>query len=358
MAIKKNKVSIELASYLHYWRGVKKSGKTTLFRDLVRFVYGSEDGGLLLSFADEEGYKSLDALQYEEIKTWTKKEDSEGNRGFIQVVDDLVKNRTTDYKEIKVIAYDTFDKLLEVGTDRVLKEHFLEKGEKCKSLNDAFGGYGRGKDRLRSMIQEQTARLRDAGYGIIVIGHTKFKDKKDKVADVEYEQVTSSLNQDLDAIFGDTAHIVMTITVDPIVEDGKLLGSNRVMHFRDTNGTVDCGGRFANIPETMPLGAENYMSAFKEGVKGQFLNPKTEKEIEEMKKVELEERERLASQYVEEQSEDKQQLLDSLVSKYKEGTQEQKDTAKGKLVEFKIPDFKDADNFSVEQLKVMIEVFN
>ena len=33
---KTNKVKCDIGSYIHYWRGIKKVGKTTLFYNLVK----------------------------------------------------------------------------------------------------------------------------------------------------------------------------------------------------------------------------------------------------------------------------------------------------------------------------------
>ena len=359
MAIKKNVIKTDIASYRHYWRGVKKVGKSTLFRDLVLQEYGTEDAGLLISFADEEGYKSLDKLQYEVIEEWIKAEDKDGNRGFKQLVDDLVKNRNTDYADIKLISYDTYDKMLEVGTKEVLREHTIEKGQPCKSINDAFGGFNRGVDRLKTMIQEQTSRLEKAGYGVIAIGHTKYKEKKDKIAGDSFEQITSSLRQDLDAVFADTAHVVMTITVDNVIEDNKLVGTKRVMHFRD-DGLVDCGGRFSNIPESMPLGAKEYVEAFNIGVKNSFLKPVDDKTIEKMKEDELKQRESSAKDYIaqDEDEDDKAELLKSIVENFSKSATQQKNEVKEKLKEFKILNFKDVKLFEKEQLEEILSILN
>lgn len=288
MAIQKNVISTDIGSYVHYWKGVPKSGKSTLFRDLVLLLYGDEAKGLLVSFGDEDGYKSLDRLQFEAIDSWDSSEEEDGSRGFVQLVDDLVENNN-EYG-IKMLCYDTIDKLIEVGTKEVLKLSLRETGKPCKSLNEALGGYGRGKERLVKIIQDQTARLKKIGLAPIVIGHTKLKDKTDELTGVEYSLLTSSLTADLDAIFGNVAQMIMMVTVDKEIIDGRITGTKRTMWFRDTTGLIEAGSRFAGLPESMPLSAENYMMAFKQGVQSSFLTPKTEKEIESMQGEEVTQR--------------------------------------------------------------------
>lgn len=316
MSIKKNVILKKVSDYVHYVRGVKKVGKTTLFRDLVLQEYGDEEKGLLCSFGDEDGFKSLDRLQYEEFTCWDiteadyvqkimdqfveKLEETHSDdmttdeiyakaekqtnqfiekfgkqRGFVQLVDDLVLNN--DEIGIEFIGYDTIDKMIEVGTVEIIRLSMMETGKPCKSINAAFGGYGEGKKRLAKLIQDQTTRLKQIGLCPMVLGHTKYKDMTDEVTGAEYSQLTTSLNSDLDAIFGNTAAIVCTISIDKIIVEGKITGTQRMLHFRD-DGIVDCGSRFTGMPDSMELSARNYVDAFNIGVKSSYLTiPPTDK---------------------------------------------------------------------------------
>lgn len=291
MAIKKNIVSTDITSYVHYIRGVKKVGKTTFFRDLVLKLYGSEDVGLLMAFGNEKGQRSLDRIQYEEYQVWEQAENDKGERGFVNAVDELVATAGTN--GIKLIAFDTIDKLVEICTPEVIKLSMRETGKPCKSLNQAFGGYQEGHRRLASMIQEQSERLIKAGYGLFVFGHTKYKVKKDEVTGEEYEQLTSSLMPVFDAIFGDTAQIVATISVDKIIEDSKLLGTKAMFHFRD-NGMVDCGSRFKYMPDAIEFTVDNYVEVFNNAVKQSFATPKTDAEIKEIHTTEMQKKDEVA----------------------------------------------------------------
>lgn len=291
MAIKKNVVSTDITSYVHYIRGVKKVGKTTFFRDLVLKLYGTEDAGLLMAFGNEKGQRSLDKVQYEEYQAWEQVENEQGERGFVNAIDELVA--TAGQNGIKIIAFDTIDKLVEICTPEVIKLSMRETGKPCKSLNQAFGGYQEGHRRLASMIQEQSERLLRAGYGLFVFGHTKFKVKKDEVTGEEYEQLTSSLLPVFDSIFGDTAQIVATISVDKIIEDNKLVGTHAMFHFRD-NGMVDCGSRFKNMPDAVEFTVDNYIEVFNNAVRGSFATPKSDDEITKLNSKEMKAKEEAA----------------------------------------------------------------
>ena len=127
---KKNEVKVDIASYMHYIRGVKKVGKTTLFRDLVSHISNGEmDKGLLISLGDEDGYKALDGLMVATASDWSE---------FVEIVDELVEN--PEENEFKFIALDTVDELFNIATEEVFRIHKRKKGEVCESLNSALGG--------------------------------------------------------------------------------------------------------------------------------------------------------------------------------------------------------------------------
>ena len=138
MAIKKNVIKTDLCSYKHYIRGVKKAGKSTMFRDIVLEEYGTEDAGVLCEFGGEDGHLSLDRLTFEVFTEVDMVEDANGDRGFIQFVDDMVANAGKN--GIKLIGLDTIDQMINVFTKKIMQLSARETGKPCKSLNDAFGG--------------------------------------------------------------------------------------------------------------------------------------------------------------------------------------------------------------------------
>lgn len=179
MAFKMNQISCDLASYPYYMLlSPRKFGKTTWWRNLVVAAWGNASKGLLISCGTESGFHHLDNLQVEEALTWDDDYDEEtGHRGLIQIVDDLIENNA-DYG-IKGVCFDTFDTLFDIATDEVMRESRRETGKSCKSINDAFGGYNRGSDRLIKIINDQLSRIRNAGIAVFILSHTKFKERTD-----------------------------------------------------------------------------------------------------------------------------------------------------------------------------------
>ena len=212
MAIKRNKVKVDLTSYSHYiLMGEAKIGKTTTVYELAKQEY-SLDEMLLISCGNEQGYKALPDIQYEEVLKFSKKEDSEGNRGFVQVVDDLVKN----YKElgIKMVVIDTLDTLFDIGIEHVMEESRRQAGKPCKSLNDCFGGYSRGRDRLLELVMNEIHKLDRLPVALFILGHTKYKGKKDTLTNDEYEQLTTNLRFDFYSPISNSAQMIVNLATE------------------------------------------------------------------------------------------------------------------------------------------------
>ena len=319
MAIKRNKVKVDLTSYSHYiLMGEAKIGKTTTVYELAKQEY-SLDEMLLISCGNEQGYKALPDIQYEEVLKFSKKEDSEGNRGFVQVVDDLVKN----YKElgIKMVVIDTLDTLFDIGIEQVMEESRRQTGKPSKSLNDCFGGYSRGRDRLLELVMNEIHKLDRLPVALFILGHTKYKGKKDTLTNDEYEQLTTNLRFDFYSPISNSAQMIVNLATERVIEDGVQVDAKRYMYFT-SNGLVDCGSRFEDLPEKLELSAENFMKAFRIGVENSLKKSDIKHDVEELRKEEKKEQELEAKQVqqeVEQQEKEEEKVsLDELKSQLKD----------------------------------------
>jgi len=235
-------------------------------------------------------------------------EDEEGNRGFVQICDELISLRGTP-EQIDLVAIDTLDELVEVATQQVFEEHRDEKMKYPKSLNEALGGYGAGHRRVSKIIDDQLQRLNDAGMAVFVIAHTKVKEMTDPLTGDPYEMITNNLDSRFYGPIANKAQMVVNIVIDrkisgvgtekkkvkdkeiEVITAGKQTALERVMYFRE-NLFVDAGGRFKGLPEKLPLSAENFMAAFEIGVKNSMgssadsYNIEKQKEEEQQKNVE------------------------------------------------------------------------
>lgn len=259
---KTNEVKVDLANYRHYWRGVKKIGKTTLFKDFILKLYGDLNYGLLLEMGNEEGQKALDGVVYDIVPDWST---------LSEIVDDLIENKEDN--SFKFIAFDTVDELVKIGQKEIIRQDWLKTREKHE-FNACFGGFGAQREKLTTLIDDIMTRLSRAGYGLVWIGHTKYKTINEKNGD-SYEQLTSNLNTDYDGIFANKADIVMMINAEREIENGKVVDTQRYMWFRG-DGFVDAGGRFTNIEQKVEFSVDNYVRVVTEAIKHSITSAKVD----------------------------------------------------------------------------------
>ncbi len=284
-----NEIKLDMANYRHYWRGQSKIGKTTLFRDLIMELYNDPTFGLLISVGQEIGYKSLDKITAIDCATWG---------DFVDVVDDLVENKSEN--NFKFLAIDTVDELTEIAERKVLDIHRATKQETASSINAALGGFGAGKKKARSLVEDQIAKLERAGYGMIYIGHTKVKDVTEKSTDVTYQQLTGSLEFAYDAIFADRADVMAMMITESSAKNGRLSDTSRYIYFRGTN-FIDAGSRMSNLPERIVLNAKEYIVAINSAL--EKASNKSTAEADKIRKQEETIREKSAQEFSEKEKE-------------------------------------------------------
>ena len=275
---KTNEVKVDLASYRHYWRGVKKAGKTTLFYQLMMKLYGDPSYGLELSIGNERGYKALDGMVYDEAPDWAT---------LMEIVDDLIENKADN--NFKFICFDTVDELVEIAKKEVVRLDYRKTGER-REFNACLGGYARPREKVTELINNLMTRVEDSGYGIIWIGHTKYRTVNEKNGD-SYDMLTSNLSSDYDGIFANKADVVMMIDIEKEIEGSFVQGTQRYMWFRG-DGFVDAGGRFSNIEQKVEFSVDNYIKTVSDAIRAEIKSKKvTDSYIEEKAKQEQQERE-------------------------------------------------------------------
>ena len=192
------------------------------------------------------------------------------------------------------------------------------------------------------------------------IGHTRLRDVKEKNGD-EYQQLTSNLSADYDGIFSNKADIVMTISIEKNIDENKHIdGTTRYMYFR-SDGFVDAGGRFNQMPERVEYGAENYIEAFEQGVKGAMTGKVSDKEIQKRKAEEVANRKEKAAEYAKAEKEsgidsDKNEELKNFIqSKYSDLDDDQKKEFKKLMKENNVSSFKDVSEIPTGNLQSLAD---
>lgn len=268
-----NVIKPDIKNLSVYLRSTKKFGKTTLFRDVVLAKYGDASRGLLVGCGNEVGYKMLDNLNVTQVKTY---------KDLLELSDWLVKEKGKEHN-IEIVAFDTGDELALITDAETIRQSNLENpNKKCKSIKAAFGGYTAGeKFSANDLIKPYMSKLEEAGFGVWVISHTKFKTIKEKggLDEDGYMQLTSNMGADYEAAFGDIFDVTLTGVIDRDFEEKKV-GSKtkkyatdtvRKLYFRGTT-LIDAGGRFAAgaVPEYMvfdkPDMAKEFIRVLEEGM--------------------------------------------------------------------------------------------
>ena len=260
-----NTIKPDIKNLSIYLRSTKKFGKTTLFRDAILAKYGDPSRGLLVGCGNEIGYKILDNLNTTQVTTY---------KDLIELRDWLINEKGKEHN-IEIVAFDTGDELALITDKETIRLSNIENpNKKIKSIKAAFGGYTAGeKYSANDIIKPYMTSLQNAGFGVWVIAHTKFKTIKEKggLEEDGYMQLTSNMGADYEAAFGDIFDVTLTGVIDRDVEEKgegdkkKRYATDTVrkLYFRETP-LIDAGGRFAYgaVPEYMIFDKEDMGAEF------------------------------------------------------------------------------------------------
>ena len=275
---KRSKISDNLYDYSIMICGESGIGKTTVLSELCEKEFG-EDGYLLLNTGDEEGVSAIDGVTYEDVPTYKK---------FDEVVKDIIKNKKTDYANLKVVILDTLDQLIEItektAIDNWNRENMGNKNFKpAKTLNSVEGGFGAGYDVVFNMIYDKVRALGKVGVKVWYTCHSKTKDIVDPVTSAAYTTLTSNMAQRYFNDFKTKVHVVGVACLDRSIEvEGtgrtniinhkeitvnKVKDEKRKIVFRDDSYSVDSKSRFSGIVNEIPLDSDALIKALKDAIK-------------------------------------------------------------------------------------------
>lgn len=353
MSWKINKVKALLESYRPFGIiGIRGIGKTTLVRDIILEYCNDETQGLVIACGKENGCEHIARLNVERAKEWDSEEDEFGNRGLVQVVDDLVATKKEN--GIKIVCLDTIDELFSMAYNQANEEHRKINGTYSKSVNEMLGGYNAGRKRIIALVETLINELCEAGYAVFWTGHTKLKEKEDIVSGIKYEQITNNLEDGYFGAIADKSQMVVNIVnefefeniheeVNKFEKDksknkydkGSVLGTKRYMYFRN-NGFVDAKNNFPCDIEKVEFGAKQFLEMFRLGVE-------EANKITKLTNVEKE-------QQKEEEKTINETKVDVLIKKETQGGSEQKD-----LIVEKLKDLIKEKGATKEKQKIIID---
>ena len=303
---KKNEIKIDPLAYNMVLIGESGCGKTSTIKEYCEKLAG-EDGYLFLEIGKEDGHDAINGIVYETVEDWDK---------LTEVIDDIIENRTTDYKDLKVVVFDTYDELFAIAEPEVIRMHNRENPTKpTKSIKSAFGGFQAGEEKAIEIVLDILWSLKKVGISFIVIGHTKLKNAVDLVTGEDYMQLTTNMSQKYFNAIKTKAHFLGVASIDreiikektgkknvvtkKDIEKGVIKSQTRKITFRDDNYVIDSKSRFADIIESIPLDSDELVKAITDAIKKELAksgktyddakSEQDEKKAKEFKELEIKE---------------------------------------------------------------------
>ena len=252
-------------------------GKTTLLYETCEKLFGP-DGYIIADMGDEDGTAAIDDVAAEIIPTWKK---------FKEMVDDIVKNKDTDYADLKIVVLDTLDAAFEKAEEYTVKawnqENMGQQGFKAaSSINSVEGGFGKGLDRTIETVKKEINRLAKVGVKTWWTAHVKEKDQTDLFTGANYTTLTANMSMKYFNSIKNISHIIGFGYFDRTVEKQEVgeanvvtkkkktrnavLDESRKIKFRDDSMIADAKSRFANIIDEIILDTDEFIKAVTDAI--------------------------------------------------------------------------------------------
>ena len=293
---KKNRINLDPLAYNLMIIGESGVGKSTLIKEYCEKLTG-EDGYMFLEIGKEDGADAIEGINYLTCPDWNSEYNEDTNEiGFNTFIEDVVENKSTDFKDLKVVVIDTADELFAIAEPEVIRLHNKENPTKrVSSIKQAFGGWQAGEDKAVEIILKALWSLKQVGVTFVVIGHTKTRNVTDPVTGEDYYQLTTNMPQKYFNSLKTKVHLLGVVSIDreivkkktgkknPVTKEeiikGVVTSETRKITFRDDNFVIDGKSRFSNIVNEIPFGVDEFIKAIKDAIESEY--KKSGKSIEE-----------------------------------------------------------------------------
>ena len=274
---KKVSVSTNINDYMIGVMAPSGFGKTTLMYQVCEKEFGS-DGYIILDMGTEDGVSAIEGAVAEPVPNWKKMK---------EVVDDIVKNKNTDYPDLKVVILDTLDAAFEIAEvftiDSWNRENIGKKDfTKATSINSVEGGFGKGMDRVIETVKKEITRLESVGVKTYWTSHVKEKDQSDLFTGANYTSLTANMPMKYFNSIKNSSHVVAFGYFDRSIEKQEVGDENKVtkkkktrnavldetrkIKFRDDAMVADAKSRFAHITDEINLDCDEFIQAIKDAI--------------------------------------------------------------------------------------------
>lgn len=369
----KREICIDPLAYNIGLIGESGIGKSTVIKEVCEKLAGDK-GYIALDIGKEDGHDAINGIVSEKIPDWAK---------FKKFCDDVIENKLTDYKDLRVVVLDTFDQLLEIAEPEVIRMHNRANPNKPKitSIKATFGGFMAGEDKAIQIVLDKLWELKGVGVSFIAIGHTKKKDVDDPITGESYSILTTNMSQRYFNALKTKLHFLGVAYIDrEIVKQktgkknvvtkqeevkGKVMSESRRISFRDDNYSVDSKSRFADIVDEIPLDSDAFIKAITDAImaehsKGDKTVEQSKKDLEKARKQkEAEVAEKLEHDAANKVDEEKNaELVSTIQNKFSDVSAATKKKVKAFMAEHDIPNFKNADEIPTANLEAIVAMLN
>lgn len=366
---KKNEVDLNPLHYNIALLGESGIGKSTIIKEVCEKLAG-EDGYIHFDIGRENGAAAIQGIVSEPIEDWSKLE---------EVVDDIIENKNSDYPNLQTVIFDTLDELLLLTEAEVIRLHNIKNPDKrTDTINSAFGGFGKGQDKVIELIVDKIWELKRVGVNTIIVGHVKRSDILDPITQETYSKLTSDAQQKYFNGIKNKMHFVGLAYIDrntvkektgrknmATKEDilkTKVVSESRVISFRDDTYSVDSKSRFADIVDHIPFDADSFIKAMTDAIEAE--RSKSGKSLAESQKVQAA-KDKKAAKDAQKYSEDKkknhsdeaknQELLDKIKNTFFDASDETKNHVKEIMAEYGMTKLSDV-NAPTQALERIVEI--
>jgi len=364
---KKNKIKVNPLDYNTGIIGESGIGKTTLAKEVCEKLVG-EDGYIILNIGKEDGIDAIPNASYEDVPDWTT---------FDEITKDIIKNRTTDYADLKVLVYDTFDELIKITEPEVIRLHNKANPEKrVNTIKAAFGGFQAGEDKVIELILEKMWKLKKVGISMFILGHTKKRTMTDVVTGLEYDMLTTNMTHKYFNAIKTKLHVLGVASINRSIEKktvkqkigpdktvGTVVDESRIITFRDDNFNIDSKSRFSDITPSIPLDPNEFIKAIEQAIHVAFDKQKNNtnnieeerKEQEQIKEIQIH-NEVNNSSFID--KEENERLAEEIKVLFPNATDKAKGEMKKIMDQFNMKDFKGVDIVPTTAFEKIVEALS
>ena len=274
------RLSKNFEDYSYIINGIGGIGKTTMVYEIGKLITGSNEGTFIITCGVENKPKHIDDAFGDVAPDF---------KTFTEIVKELCENKV-EYPDTKFVAIDSMDEFARITENYVVAEwnKTCDINDRAKSISQAYKGFQKGESRACDLMLNQIMKLQDAGYSLLLVGHTKTKLKEDVITKIQFEQLTCNLDNKYYNALKDKVNLVAMCYTENVVDNveekknaftkkmnkiGQLTDRKRVMVFADTENAVDCKRHFPYIAAKVDFGAENFIKAVRDALEEQSKHP-------------------------------------------------------------------------------------